>query len=285
MRETTREFHCGNTSLNTPPKPLDPLSVVSDSASAIPGERLTRRDALLLLLACVPLFVALGQLQCWGGEGRALGIALSMRTKGTWLSPDLYGEFWGFRPLLYFWCIAVSSLLTGGVTEFAGRLPAAVSGAATIVLTGHIAARLFGRRTAVPAGWVLATAYAWWLWSRTAAMDTMNVAFATAALAVYVESIRGFRPWHAFAFAALIGLGSQAKGVPAMILPCAVGFGDAVLNRRRDILRAWPWLAAAVPIAAALFVMSFIMSFSQRHDWSLFRVWYIENIRRIYDLV
>ncbi|MEK7467648.1 MAG: glycosyltransferase family 39 protein [Planctomycetota bacterium] len=269
--------------MTTPPEQHDAAPVPPDGASGIPGERLTGRDASLLLLGCIPLFIALGQLQCWGSEGRTLGIALSMRTKGAWLTPDLYGEFWGFRPLLYFWCVAVSSFFTGGVSELAGRLPAALSGAATVLLTGHLAARLLGRRAAVPAGWVLVTAYSWWLWSRTAAMDTMNVAFATAAIAVYVESIRGFRPWHAFAFAALIGLGSQAKGIPAIILPCAVGFCDALLHRRRDILRSWPWLAAAVPLAGALFAMSFLMSFSQRHDWSLFKVWYVENIQRIYD--
>lgn len=260
------------------PEPSDPPT--ADPATlSIPGESLTRRDVMWLLAACVPLFLALGQLQAVSAEGRSLGIALSMRTKGTWLTPDLFGEFWGFRPLLYFWCVAVTSFFTGGVTEFAGRFPAAVSGAATILMTGHLAARLLGRRVAVQAGWTLGTAYTWWVWSRMAGADTMNVAFATAALAVYVESIRGFRWWHAFAFATLVGLGSQAKGVPALILPCAIGFVDAVMNRRKDVLRAWPWLLAAAPVAAGFFAMSILLA----HDPRYFHVWYIENIQRIYD--
>lgn len=255
----------------------------ADPAVAIPGEGLSGRDLLLLAVACIPIFVALGTHQCWGAEGRVLGIALSMREKGSWLTPDLYGENWWFRPLLYFWCAAVSSFFTGGVTELAGRLPAAISGAATIFITAHVAARLVGRRAAVPAGWLYATAFSTWAWSRTAAMDTMNVAFAAAAVAIYVESIPGFKRWHIFAFAAVIGLGSQAKGVPALVLPCAIGFADAVLNRRKDLLRFWPWIAAAVPVAAALFSLSLLIAVAHGNGRAAWYDFYRENIQRVFD--
>ncbi len=255
----------------------------ADPAVAIPGERLSGRDLLLLAVACIPIFVALGTHQCWGAEGRVLGIALSMRVKGSWLTPDLFGENWWFRPLLYFWCAAGASFFTGGVSELAGRLPSAISGAATVFLTAHIAARLLGRRAAVPAGWLFATAFSTWLWSRTAAMDMMNVAFAAAAVAIYVESIPGFKRWHIFAFAALIGLGSQAKGVPALVLPCAIGFVDAVLNRRKDLLRFWPTIAAAVPIAAALFSLSLLIAVAHGNGSAAWYDFYRENIQRVFD--
>ncbi|MCE9581681.1 MAG: glycosyltransferase family 39 protein [Planctomycetes bacterium] len=254
-----------------------------EAPPSLPGESLSGLDWVLLLMGTIPFFLALGGHSAYQAEGRSLGIAMSMREKGTWLSPDMFGEFYGFRPLLYFWCVTIASYVTGGVTELAGRLPAALSGAASVVLTGHLAARLFGRRTAVPAGWILATTHTMWLWSRLAAMDTMNLAFTTAAIAVYVESIGGFRRWHAFAFAILLGLGANAKGIPALVLPCAVGFADAVLHRRKDLLRNAKWFAAAVPLCLLIFMMSFLMSYAVRHNWELLRVWYIENIQRIYD--
>lgn len=259
------------------------MTETPESPSPIPGERLASRDLLLLAVACIPFFACLGQLQCWGSEGRVLGVALSMRTKGSWLTPDLFGELWWFRPLLYFWCAAGASFFTGGVNELAGRLPSALSGAATVFLTAHIAARLLGRRAAVPAGWIFATAFASFTWSRTASMDMMNVAFAAAAVAVYVETIPRFRPWHIFAFAVLIGAGSQAKGVPALVLPCAIGFADAVLHRRKDLLRAWPWILSAVPVAAGLFALSLVIAAAHGNFRAAWFDFYRENIQRVFD--
>ena len=254
-----------------------------DLPTTLPGERLVWRDVLLLLVGCVPMFVALGQMQAYTGEGRALGIALSMRQKGTWLTPDLYGEFWGFKPLLYFWCVAVASYVTGGVTELAGRLPAALSGAATVVMTGAIAARLFGRRAAVLAGWVLATAFSFWLWSRVASADTMNVAFATAAILVYVDSIVRFRRWQPFVFFLLMGLGGNAKGLPAIILPIGVAGADILLNRRRELIREIKWFVAALPLGAAAYFLSYVLNYAVRHDWQMLSYMWWENVKRIYD--
>src|SRR5262245_56403162 len=116
--------------------------------------RLRRRDVAFLLLATIPFFLNLGGLPAWGSEQRWLSIAREMRASGHWLEPTLEGEFYGDKPLLSYWTIVVASWVTGGVNEAAGRLPSAIAGLATVLLTGWLAARLRGRGIAVLAGGV-----------------------------------------------------------------------------------------------------------------------------------
>ena len=61
------------------------------------------------------------------GEPREAVVALSMLKDGNWILPVNNGMDIPYKPPFFHYCIAVLSLLTGGVNEYTSRLPSALS--------------------------------------------------------------------------------------------------------------------------------------------------------------
>ena len=57
------------------------------------------------------------------GEPREAVVALSMLKDGNWILPVNNGMDIPYKPPFFHYCIAVLSLLTGGVNEYTSRLP------------------------------------------------------------------------------------------------------------------------------------------------------------------
>jgi 4-amino-4-deoxy-L-arabinose transferase-like glycosyltransferase len=272
-----------------------------------PGEILTWCDLFLILGACVPFFLNLGYLQIAGSEGRWLSISQKMLETGGWLEPKLGDAFYGDKPLLSYWTIVLTALPFGRVTEAIARLPSAISGTVTILLTGWLGARFFGRRTAVLAAFVLATAVSFLLWSRTASADAMNVTFITACICTYVSWCDSYRPWKPVVFFLLLFAGGQAKGMPAVIVPLGVvathillpfiqslgriGRETSIRNELQDILKTriailWkqvPWIVLGSVMGVALYLLPFYLSYLERGDWNLLASMYKENFVRVFQ--
>src|SRR5262249_23136171 len=141
----------------------------------------------MLLLACAPLFVALGG-GLHGSEARWLFVSQEMLRSGDWLEPRILGEFYGDKPLLSYWLIALIATPSGVVDETIARLPSAIAGAGVVGLTALCAAPLLGRRQAVFAGFVVATSFSLIFWARSACADLVSLFFSTAAVAVYLAT-------------------------------------------------------------------------------------------------
>jgi 4-amino-4-deoxy-L-arabinose transferase-like glycosyltransferase len=87
-------------------------------------------------------------------EGLHASIAQEMVERGDWLTPHFMGEPFFDKPILYFWCQALSLRLFG-MNEAAVRLPGLAFGLLGAVTTGLIGWRMFGRTT----GWVAGIFY------------------------------------------------------------------------------------------------------------------------------
>src|SRR5690349_18416006 len=89
-------------------------------------------------------------------EARVLEVAREMLGKGwhDWLIPHINGEVRVQKPPLAYW-LAAAAFEVGGVSEGVGRIPFALAGWATIVLTCVIARWLFDARAALLTGGVL----------------------------------------------------------------------------------------------------------------------------------
>ena len=87
-------------------------------------------------------------------EGLHASIAQEMVERGDWLTPHFIGEPFFDKPILYFWCQALSLRLFG-MNEAAVRLPGLTFGLLGAVTTGLIGWRMFGRT----AGWVAGIFY------------------------------------------------------------------------------------------------------------------------------
>jgi 4-amino-4-deoxy-L-arabinose transferase-like glycosyltransferase len=60
-------------------------------------------------------------------EGRRAGPAREMMAAGQYVLPTIYGEPYLSKPPLFFWVVAASAAVCGGMTEFAARLPSVLS--------------------------------------------------------------------------------------------------------------------------------------------------------------
>jgi len=250
--------------------------------SELPNERLRCRDVAVLLLAGLPFYLRLDH-TLWGSESRWVFIASEMLTSGDWLEPSLRGSLYFDKPLLSYWAIVWLALPFGAVSETLARLPSALAGSATVLLTGWMAARLFGRRSAVFAGAILATSFSFVYWSRSTSADLLNLLFICAALALYVHSIARLRSWHLPLFFVLLAIGGHAKGTPAIIVPLAVAGADFVLARRWELLRRWPSALLGLGLAACVYAAPFLVSYAHRGDWQLFELMWRENFVRAFD--
>lgn len=130
--------------------------------STLAGEtRLERRDVVLLSLFCVALF-GLGMLNggelAWS-EAVVPQTARTLLSDGDWSVPKRGSAPWLEGAPLAQWLTAVTWSLFGGEGRvWPVRLPALLCSIATVLLTASLAARWFGRTSALLSGLSLATA-------------------------------------------------------------------------------------------------------------------------------
>jgi 4-amino-4-deoxy-L-arabinose transferase-like glycosyltransferase len=261
----------------------DCASVMSEAPTAVVSEEsLSCSDVGWLLLVSVPLFIGLGG-GLHGSEARWLFVSQEMLRTGNWLEPRILGEFYGDKPLLSYWLIALLATPFGVVDETLGRLPSAFAAAGVVWLTGRCAAPLLGRRPAVFASFVVATAFSVIVWARSACADLDSLFFSTAAVAVYLETTRRARRWHAPLFFSLLALGGHAKGMPAVAVPLAVASTDALLSGRvAAFALRWRELLLGAALGADLYLVPFVASRITRGDWELLHLVWIENFVRAF---
>ncbi|MGW8257386.1 MAG: glycosyltransferase family 39 protein, partial [Thermoguttaceae bacterium] len=89
-------------------------------------------------------------------EGLLASIAQEMVERGNWLTPQFLGKPFFDKPILYFWCQALSIRLFGA-EECAVRLPGLIFGLFGAVTTGLIGRRMFGEIAGYLAGIFYAT--------------------------------------------------------------------------------------------------------------------------------
>ncbi len=249
-------------------------------SAGFPGERMRWPDFVLALVAVIPIFVNLWLVQAWGSEHRWLDISAGILASGNWLEPKLEGQFYGDKPLLSYWAIVLAAKAAGHLNEGISRLPSALAGVLAVLATAWMAARLLGRRAAAPAAWILATAFSFFLWSRMASADLLNLFFLTAAVAVYVEGVVRFRPWKTILFFLLLALGGQAKGMPAVLIPLGIAGLDSILFRRALLLRQAGWIMLGMVLGAGLFFLPFLLSRMDCGSWRLLQLLWKENFVR-----
>jgi 4-amino-4-deoxy-L-arabinose transferase-like glycosyltransferase len=194
----------------------------------------SRPLALILLVWAATSLLNLGGPRLWDiDEPRNAGCAFEMQQRADWIVPTFNAELRTHKPVLLYWAMR-ASYAGLGVTEFAARLPSALAGLGTILLTYLIGLRLFDRQAALLAAIALPTTMMFTVASRAATPDALLIVSMTGALAVYVWCI----DWHAVAAPGrgdmtpswprcvamylLLGIATLAKGPVGAVLPTAV---------------------------------------------------------------
>ncbi|MDI6763992.1 MAG: glycosyltransferase family 39 protein [Thermodesulfobacteriota bacterium] len=193
----------------------------------------------LLLAICLALyFVNLGQWDLWNpDEPRYAQVAREMVNGGDWILMHFNGKMYADKPPLFFWLIAFSSALWGGLTSFSVRFPSAVFGTLTVLLTFLIGKHLYSSRTGFLAGFILVTNLEFAYLSTRANIDATLTFFTTASLFCFIRWHRsntphpsplpqgereGKRPFIIYGFYIGMALATLAKGPVGFILPLLV---------------------------------------------------------------
>ena len=235
----------------------------------------------ILALAAVLFFARLAERPFWGPESRWAEVAREMRISGNYFWPTINGRVHFGKPLLSYWLIAGAASVLGGLNEVAARLPSAACALLGVALMILLARRLYGYRTGVLAGIILATSYSYAFYARLAAADMATVTGVLAALTLYFYQ-KDKNGWWALALWMIMAFTSLTKGLVGFVLPLLVigvysllgeglqSFGNGVLHGTMEQRRVWlfsrcRWLfnlktAVAAAIGLALYVSPFAIS-------------------------
>ena len=232
---------------------------------------------LLLGITCyVFFFHGLGSVGLLGpDEPRYAAVAREMYQTGDWITPRLHGMAWFEKPILWYWSAALSFTIFG-VTEFAARLPSALSATASVFLTYIVCRRLWGQGVAIASSLILASSVGYFSFSRAASMDMLLTSCLTISLLCFMMGHNRTtldRRWWFVGFYAFVGLGILAKGPVALVLPVLSLLGYLLLRGRRDEWKEWyphyilitlaiaaPWYIAVIRANGFEFVQVFFIN-------------------------
>lgn len=199
-------------------------------------KRMTRDKRFWQLAGIVFLFLFLFLGEAYfntKGEPREAGVALSILQQDNWILPVNNGVDIPYKPLFLHWCIALLSLLTGGVTEYTARFPSALA-LAVMVLAGYVFfSRRRGSQVAFVAALLTLTSFELHRAGTNCRVDMILTALVVISLYLLYRWVeRGMRglPWWAVLCMSAAFL---TKGPVGVLLPCLVT-GIFLLCRGHD---------------------------------------------------
>lgn len=225
-----------------------------------------RAHLLIVLVAGTVILTNLGAPRLWDeDEPKNAQCAYEMYERGDWVVPTFNGELRTDKPILLYWFMLVAYHLFGP-TEFAARLPSALCGIGTALLTYHIGRRLFNASVGFWAALLVSSSMWFVVASRAATPDGLLIFFSTLSLWLY---IRGAIPagqslwntetdrykgiptssWTFLAMYVSMGLAVLAKGPIGLLLPgsvigCFILCANSVSISSETKL-GWGWIVAA----------------------------------------
>lgn len=174
---------------------------------------------ILIALASLLYFFKLGSFSLYDAAETTYGeFVKNMINLGDWLTLHYNGAVIFDKPPLYYWLAALISQMIG-FNEWAMRLPAAVSGLLTVIVTYCLGKKFYNERTGLLAGLIVMTAFQFLVQSRIAELDVVLTLFMTLGIYLfYLGYTSGERKYYLFAYIPL-ALGMLIKGLLAIALP------------------------------------------------------------------
>lgn len=175
--------------------------------------------AVLIAVAGLLTLPNLGAHSLWDmDEGVNAGCGREMFDAGTWVVPVFNSQLRSAKPVLLYWLHMISFHL-GGVSEWTARLPSALLGVGSVLVTYELGRRLFDAVTGLLAGVALASAVQFCVLSHAATPDAPLIFFTL--LTFYLawrgheHGGRGWLVWPAIP----CGLAVLSKGPVGLAMP------------------------------------------------------------------
>ncbi len=242
-----------------------------------PNRRWTEPAALALFCAFL-FFFGLGAFGLVGAdEPRYAQIAREMLARHDWVTPTLGGNPWLEKPVLYYWQ-AMLSYMMFGVSDWAARVPGAVSASAMIAAI-YLFMRRFRSGSQFDVALIAASSAGVIGFARAASTDMpLAAAFTIGMLGWLAWLFTGRRLWLA-GFYGFIALGALAKGPVAPALAAAIIVLFALAHRDWRLIVRTLWIpgillfcAVALPwyIAVQMRNPEFFRVFILQHNLARF---------------
>lgn len=218
--------------------------------------------SLLFVLCGVLYFPYIGSIPYFDkGEPREALAVQDIVQRGEWLVPLKRATDIPSKPPLFHWSAALVSRLTGSLTETTVRFPSALYAALGVLALYALGRKIFDARTALLGGAILATMMIYQDQALSARVDMTLCFFVTLNLTLFYYLYRGYltHPAWFYAFYALVGVGTLAKGPLGLVLPALVAGSFTVLRRRWHILKKFcfhPGVLLMLALALAWYVVA-----------------------------
>lgn len=168
----------------------------------------------LALLSFILFFWKLGRIPLWDGDSLYWGmLAKKMLASGKFLTLPVVTE----RPPLFIWLWAVS-IKAFGPTTWALAWLHGLFAAGTVLVTYHLARRLFNPLTALLSSLILLTSAQFFYQARCPLMDIPFTFFLLLALDLFWVFWEKDQSWYFYGAAAAVGLAALTKGIVAIVL-------------------------------------------------------------------
>lgn len=263
--------------------PVDPVAKTPSSDLPRTERHCRVSDLVVLTLAAGILFtVSLGARDLWNPNEPIYGTAVAeMEARGDWLIPTVNDRVFAEKPILYYWGALAASKVFGEVDEFTLRVPSALAGIASVLLTYLLVLPYMGRRRALLAALLFMTLYQVFWASRSVQMDVLVLA-STLGVLVPLSRLVDFEspPVRAYALAGLAaGFGFLAKGPVSWVVPGLAFLAYAAWRRRLGVL-FHPAVLVGVAAAALVCAPWYLLLWQRGETDFLYEVLFRQNFTR-----
>jgi 4-amino-4-deoxy-L-arabinose transferase-like glycosyltransferase len=187
-----------------------PIFPLTDSSSGI-------ADLLTLTLGLLVLTFGIGDYALYEPhEGHFAGVAREMLLRGDWITPTLNGAPYLNKPPLLYWLISGSQALLG-LTEFAARLPVALTGWLGVLVVWKWARELWHPTAGRLAAAILYLSTGWFIFTHQILLDLFLGSLLIAVHYCLWRLIWSPRRRYWLCFWGLLGLCFLAKGPVGLI--------------------------------------------------------------------
>jgi 4-amino-4-deoxy-L-arabinose transferase-like glycosyltransferase len=198
----------------------------------------TKYLLILIFFGGLVFLYNLGARDLWEpDETRYAVVAREMKETGNWIVPHLNGAVYSEKPPFFFWLVNGSTLLLGD-NEFANRLPSALAGLITVLVTFLLGERFFNLKTGFLSGLVLLTGFFLSQISRWMMLDSLFTLFFLLSLFFFYHGYKNEerRRVDYLVAGGFIGLGVLTKGPVAFLsIPICLILGCF----EKDVKKFW----------------------------------------------
>lgn len=149
--------------------------------------------------------------------------AKEMVQSGDWLSPQIYGNYWYDKPIMFYWLTAIYYKLFG-FTEFASRFSPALFGLLGIILAAWGGKKLYSERAGFLSAVILSTSLEFFLISKSIITDSVLFFFFNAALLCFYLGYSDHKKYYYYGTYVFCALATLTKGPIGFLLPGLVIF-------------------------------------------------------------